>query len=72
MVHISVITPLDQPIGRRRLLEELKDALRDSGFSRFQFIVAFAKAGPLLRLKPLIDQRRSKGLKIDAIFGLDQ
>jgi hypothetical protein len=72
MVDISVITPLDQPMGRRRLLEELKGALRDSEFSRFQFIVAFAKAGPLLRLKSLIDQRRAQGLRIDAIFGLDQ
>src|SRR5262245_21423657 len=71
MVNISLITPLDQPTGRRRLLAELKDALQDSAFTRFQFIVAFAKAGPLLRLKPLIDQRRAKGLKIDAIFGLD-
>lgn len=72
MVNISVIAPLDQPLGRRRLLEELKDALRDEGFSSFQFIVAFAKAGPLLRLKSLIDQCLGRGLRIDAIFGLDQ
>lgn len=72
MVDISLINPLDQPLGRRRLLADLKDSLQDDAFSQFRFIVAFAKAGPLLRMKLLIEQRRDEGLKIDAIFGLDQ
>lgn len=72
MVRISFINPLDQPIGRRRLLAELREGLQDEAFSRFRMIVAFAKSGPLLRLKSIIDERRAKGLRIEAIFGIDQ
>ncbi|WLB57456.1 phospholipase D family protein [Bradyrhizobium japonicum] len=72
MVKIDFIAPKDQPTGRRRLLGELKEALLDKRFSRFWFVVAYAKSGPLLRLEPLIEQRRKEGLNIHAIFGVDQ
>lgn len=72
MVRLAFINPLDQPTGRRRLLAELKYGLEERNFSDLRVIVAFAKEGPLLRLKSLIDERRAKGLRIEAIFGIDQ
>jgi hypothetical protein len=72
MVGITFIKPLDQPTGRRRLLGELKDSIQEKRFSRFDMVVAYAKVGPLLRLKAAIDIGRSQGLKISAIFGVDQ
>lgn len=71
MPSISFLTPLDQPTGNRRLLTELRESLTDSAFSRLRMIVAFGKVGPLLRLEELIAKRRSDGLRIEAIFGID-
>lgn len=72
MVTFSIINPIDQPTGRRRLLQELKDALQDDRFTTFHLIVAYAKSGPLLRLQTIIEKRRTAGFDIHAIFGLDQ
>ena len=72
MVRLTFINPLDQPTGRHRLLTDLKDSLQEAKFSRFRLIVAFAKVGPLLRLKSVIEARRADGFRIDAIFGVDQ
>ena len=72
MVTLTFINPLDQPTGRRRLLADLRDSLQETKFSRFKFIVAYAKVGPLLRLQSLIAARRAAGFQIDAIFGIDQ
>lgn len=72
MVDFTIIKPIDQPTGRRRLLGELKAALEDNSFSTFYLVVAYAKSGPLLRLQTLIAKRRKEGLDIHAIFGLDQ
>jgi HKD family nuclease len=71
MAQISLIGPLDQPLGTRRLLDELKAALADPAFERFRLIVAFAKSGPLLRLKSLIDAWNTAGRRIEAIIGVD-
>ena len=71
MVQISVIRPLDQPQGLRRLLEDLKAALAEPGFTRFRLAVAFAKSGPLLRLKSLLEKWRAAGKQAEAIFGID-
>lgn len=71
-MQFTLINPLDQPTGRIRLLTELRKALEDKNFERFQFVVAYAKSGPLLRLEQTIVERRASGLQIDAIFGLDQ
>lgn len=71
-MQFSFINPLDQPPGVRRLLSELKSALTDDRFSEFRIIVAYAKAGPLYRLRELIEQWREKGKRIEAIFGIDQ
>lgn len=72
MVNFTIIRPIDQPTGRRRLLGELKAALEDERYNTFYVVVAYAKSGPLLRLQSLIEKRRGEGLNIHAIFGLDQ
>lgn len=72
MVSFSFLNPLDQPTGRRRLLDELRAALEDTTFSKFSFVVAYAKSGPLLRLEKLLEERRASGLEVNGIFGLDQ
>ncbi|MER8798281.1 phospholipase D family protein [Mesorhizobium sp. M0984] len=72
MVTISFLNPIDQPTGRRRLLAELKEGLEDPGFTTLQITVAFAKSGPLLRLQSLIAAQRARGLRVEAIFGIDQ
>ena len=72
MVSISLIRPLDQPIGERRLLQDLKQALCDERLTQFRLVVAYAKSGPLYRLQELIEEWRSAGKTIEAIFGIDQ
>ena len=72
MLKVTFIKPMDQPPGNRRLLEDLKTALKDSRFSEFRMIVAYAKSGPLHRLRDLLEAWRKKGKKIEVIFGLDQ
>ncbi len=72
MVNFTIIKPIDQPTGRRRLLGELKRALEDANFTTFYLVVAYAKSGPLLRLQSIIEKRRAEGMAINAIFGLDQ
>lgn len=71
MPKFTVISPLDQPLGKRRLLEDLKKNLSDNDLQDFGFSVAFAKIGPLYRLMELIDSWRANGKKINAIFGID-
>ena len=52
MARFSLIRPLDQPTGTRRLLCDLKAALDDDRFTALRLIAAYAKSGPLLRLQP--------------------
>lgn len=72
MVAFSIINPIDQPTGRKRLLGELKTALQDKRFTSLYIIVAYAKSGPLLRLQSLIESWRTAGKDIHAILGVDQ
>lgn len=58
---ISLIKPWDQLPGKRRLLADLKSALNDKRFSDFRIIVAYAKSGPLLRLKDDLEGWREAG-----------
>lgn len=71
MPQFSVLTPLDQPLGTRRLLEDLKRCLRDKDLVEFGFLVAFAKVGPLYRLQELIEAWRAAGKRATGIFGID-
>lgn len=72
MVAISLLNPLDQPTGRKRLLAHLREGLRTEAFSSLRLVVAYAKAGPLLRLQSVIEEQRARGLAVEAIFGVDQ
>lgn len=71
MPTFSIISPLDQPLGKRRLLEDLKKLLNEKDLNKFGFAVAFAKVGPLYRLQDLFEAWRSAGKRISAIFGID-
>ncbi len=72
MTKLSIIKPLDQPPGRRRLLDDLKVSLGDTRFSDFRLIVAYAKSGPLIRLQDLLKAWRASGKSCSAIVGIDQ
>ena len=71
-MKFSFIRPIDQPPGTRRLLEDLKVALAEDKFSHFKLIVAYAKTGPIYRLRELLEQWRKQGKQIQGIFGYDQ
>jgi HKD family nuclease len=72
MVGIEILKPLDAAVGNRRLLDELKNDLDEDDFTDFRWIVAYAKAGPLQRLKSRLEAWRQKGRTVRAIFGIDQ
>lgn len=72
MANISIQTPIDQPTGKVRLLGSIQECLKDDDFNVFRMVVAFVKAGPLLRLEKDFDDWISKGNKIEAIFGIDE
>ena len=72
MTSISFILPTDQPLGKRRLLEDLKAGLQDARFTDFRLAVAYAKTGPLYRLQKLLEQWRRAGKTSSAILGFDQ
>jgi HKD family nuclease len=72
MTKLSLIKPLDQPPGTRRLLDELKRALGDPRFTEFRFIVAYAKSGPLHRIRRQLESWKAAGKRVEAILGIDQ
>jgi hypothetical protein len=55
MPKFSLIKPLDQPPGTRRFLEILKAGLAEARFCEFRMIVAYAKSGPIHRLRSLFE-----------------
>ncbi len=72
MAVVSLISPMDQPPGKRRLLSDLRSSLSDPRFSSFHLIVAYAKSGPFNRLRSDLQAWRAKGHKTQAIIGIDQ
>lgn len=72
MPQIQILKPLDAALGKRRLLDELKSDLDSDDYSDFRWLVAYAKAGPLQRLKSRLQSWRAKGRSVRAIFGIDQ
>jgi len=72
MATVSFIAPLDQPPGTRRLLDQIKAALASPLFSEFRLIVAYAKSGPLHRLRDSLEAWRAAGKTTRAILGIDQ
>jgi hypothetical protein len=71
MPNIKFLKPMDQPTDTLRLLDELESCLNNPIYNKFQFAVAFAKIGPLLRLDSSISKWRSASKEVDAIFGID-
>jgi len=72
MAKFSLLKPSDQPPGTRRLLAELGAALDDPRYSDLKWIVAYAKSGPLLRLRERLRAWRTAGKTSAAIIGIDQ
>lgn len=72
MFSWSLISPLDQPLNRQRLLAELRNGLKDAKYSSLRIVVAFAKVGPLLRLEEDLAAFRSAGGTVETVFGVDQ
>lgn len=72
MANIEILKPVDAAVGKRRLLDELKNDLDGDDFADFRWIVAYAKAGPLQRLRGRLEAWRAKGRTVRAIFGIDQ
>lgn len=72
MPTITVQSPLDQPSGNLRLINELKNQLLSDDFNAFYIISAFAKVSPLLKLKPEFDIWLAKGNSINIAFGIDE
>lgn len=72
MPKIEILKPFDAAVGNRRLLDELKSDLDSADFNDFRLIVAYAKAGPLHRLKARLEKWRADGKSCRAIFGIDQ
>ena len=68
----SIISPLDQPLGNRRLLDDLRRSLANPDFDHFRLIVAYAKSGPLIRLQDDLSLWRKSGKRLSAVIGLDQ
>jgi len=71
LATIDLISPIDQPEGKNRLLDEISNNLQDNSFDEFYVMVAFAKIGPLLKLyEKIIQWKKTK--TISGIFGIDQ
>lgn len=71
MPQFSILSPLDQPLGSRRLLSDIKRLLSDSDLDEFGFAVAFAKIGPLYRLQKYLENWAAQGKTTVGIFGID-
>lgn len=70
-MRITFLRPMDQFLGADRLIDRLRNCLRDSALKHLRLQVAFAKSGPLLRLADEIERWRLSGKSIEATFGID-
>jgi hypothetical protein len=71
MAKVRILNPTDQPTGKWRLINELRAALVSDEYHTLLMAVAFAKTGPLLRLKAEIEHWLAKDRKIFSIFGVN-
>lgn len=71
MPKILILNPNDQPTGKWRLINELRECLENPDFDKLFLAVAFAKTGPLYRLQSEIQAWREKKKAIEGIFGID-
>jgi hypothetical protein len=72
MPQILILNPADQPTGKWRLINELRECLKCPDFNTLLMAVAFAKTGPLYRLYAEIQEWRDKKKTIEAILGYKQ
>ena len=71
MAKVQILNPNDQPTGKWRLVNELRACLVSDDYNTLLIAVAFAKTGPMLRLKVELDQWLAKGKKITSVFGVN-
>lgn len=71
MSEILILNPNDQPTGKWRLINDLRECLKNPEFNSLRIAVAFAKTGPLYRLHSEIHEWREKGKSLEGIFGID-
>jgi hypothetical protein len=71
MAKLQILNPHDQPTGKWRLINELRACLVSEDYHTLLMAVAFAKTGPLLRLKAEIEHWQAKGNEIFSIFGVN-
>src|SRR5690242_4095032 len=71
MPRLEILNPNDQPLGKWRLINELRASLRNDDFDLLRMAVAFAKSGPLLRLEKEIAEWSAANKKIEAVMGID-
>jgi HKD family nuclease len=69
--QISFIHPLDQPLKKKRLVEELRQALKRAEFDSLSIAVAAVTLGTLLRLDSDLKSWKANGKKIVAVYGVD-
>lgn len=71
MPEVIFLGPLDQPSGKQRLADWLREGMRSERFQAIKVVVGFTKYGALARLKEVFESFRSKGGSIKAVFGVD-
>ena len=71
MSKLQILAPDDQPSGKVRLLQELRQCLHSDDYGSFLMTVAFVKVGPLIRLQSEIESWLAKGNTIEAIWGIN-
>lgn len=71
MPTFTIISPLDQPKGKKRLMGQLKACFQCPDFYSFTFVTAFSKVGALLRLKNEIEKWKTKSKSVVGYFGID-
>ena len=72
MPRVQLLTPFDHAVGGRRLLDDLRADLQGHHFDELKLVVAYAKAGPLIRLKRDLTAFRAAGKSLSVIVGVDQ
>jgi HKD family nuclease len=72
MPIITLQKPSDQPLGKWRLIDDLKANLASGDFNSFYILVAYAKVSPLLKMEESIIGWNAQGKIIHAVFGIDQ
>lgn len=71
MANFRYINPVDQPIGKFRLIDWLEQNFLCDDFQNFCCLVAFAKINPFYKLHNSIQIWNGKGKSARAVIGID-